>query len=59
MKKFNSQIALVLSCILVLFSCKKDPKTFLNSNENPSKISKSYPVTDSDLKLWQNENPVA
>lgn len=60
MKKLNSQIALVLLFFLfVLFSCKKEPNTFLNSYENPSKISKSYPVTDSDLKLWQNENPVA
>lgn len=60
MKKLNSQIALVLLFFLfVLFSCKKEPNTFLNSYENPSKNSKSYPVTDSDLKLWQNENPVA
>ena len=60
MKKLNSQIALILlSCILVLFSCRKEPNAFLNSNENPAKISKSYPVTDSDLKLWQSENPIA
>jgi hypothetical protein len=60
MKKIKLQNALVLLSILsVLFSCRKEPNKILNTYENPAKISKSYPVTDSDLKLWQSENPVA